>query len=122
MSFLGNLVWIIFGGFIAAVGYFIGGLLLCLTIIGIPFGVKAIELSGQILAPFGRQIVTLPRGSGCFALLFNIVWLFVFGWEIALVHLVSGVVLTITIIGIPFANQHFKLIPVALFPFTYKLQ
>ena len=121
MSLLGNIIWLIFGGFIAGVGYIIGGLLLCLTIIGIPFGIKAIEFGFMVMLPFGKNVVNAPAGDGCVAMIFNIIWLVLFGWEIALAHAVFGLILGITIIGIPFAVQHFKLIPVALLPFTYRL-
>ena len=122
MSILGNLIWLIFGGFIAGLGYILGGLLLCLTIIGIPLGRRAIELGGATFAPFGKDVVENPGGSGCLSIVMSIIWVVLFGWEIALAHLVSGVLLGITIIGIPFAKQHFKLLPVALFPFRYTLQ
>ena len=122
MSILGNLIWLIFGGFIAGLGYILGGLLLCLTIIGIPLGRRAIELGRATFAPFGKDVVENPGGSGCVSIVMSIIWVVLFGWEIALAHLVSGVLLGITIIGIPFAKQHFKLLPVALFPFRYTLQ
>ena len=121
MSLIGNIIWLILGGFIAGVGYIIGGLLLCLTIIGIPFGIKAIEFGFTAMMPFGKNVVNTSSGDGCLPMVFNIIWLIAFGWEIALVHLFFGLLLGVTIIGLPFAIQHFKLIPVALLPFTYKL-
>jgi uncharacterized membrane protein YccF (DUF307 family) len=121
MSFLGNLIWLIFGGFVAGIGYIIGGLLLCVTIIGIPFGTKAIRFGTSIMLPFGKDIEKQSGGDGPFAMVFNVVWLVFFGWEIAIAHLISGLILTITIIGIPFGRKHFQLIPVSLFPFTYTL-
>ena len=121
MSLIGNIIWLIFGGFIAGVGYIIGGLLLCLTIIGIPFGIKAIEFGFMAMLPFGKDVVNVSSGDGCLSMVFNIIWLLLFGWGIALAHAVFGLILGITIIGLPFAVQHFKLIPVALLPFTYKL-
>ena len=121
MSLIGNIIWLILGGFIAGVGYIIGGLLLCLTIIGIPFGIKAIEFGFTAMMPFGKDVVNTSSGDGCLPMVFNIIWLIAFGWEIALVHLFFGLLLGVTIIGLPFAIQHFKLIPVALLPFTYKL-
>ena len=121
MSLIGNIIWLILGGFIAGAGYIIGGLLLCLTIIGIPFGIKAIEFGFMALLPFGKDVVNTSADDGCLPMIFNIIWLIAFGWEIALVHLFFGLLLGVTIIGIPFALQHFKLIPVALLPFTYKL-
>ncbi len=121
MSLVGNIIWLIFGGLIAGAGYIIGGLLLCLTIIGIPFGIKAIEFGFAVMLPFGKDVVSTSSDGGCLAMLFNIIWLLAFGWEIALAHAVFGLILGVTIVGIPFAIQHFKLIPVALLPFTYRL-
>ncbi len=122
MNLLGNIIWLIFGGFIAGLGYIMGGLLLCLTIVGIPFGVQAMRLGVATFAPFGKSVTPTSRSQGCLPLLFDIVWILLFGWEIALAHLTSAVLLGITIIGIPFAVQHLKLIPVALFPFGQELR
>ena len=122
MSLLGNIIWLIFGGFIAGIGYILGGLLMCLTIIGIPFGQQAIKLGIATMTPFGREIVVTPSAGTFLNTVFNILWVILFGWELALAHLVSGLLLAITIIGIPFALQHFKLIPLALFPFGRKLR
>jgi uncharacterized membrane protein YccF (DUF307 family) len=122
MNLLGNIIWLIFGGFLAGLGYIMGGLLLCLTIIGIPFGVQAMRLGVATFAPFGKSVVPTSRSQGCLPLTFDIIWILLFGWEIALAHLTSAVLLGITIIGIPFAIQHLKLIPVALFPFGQELR
>ena len=122
MSFLGNLIWLIFGGFLSGLGYIIGGLLTCLTIIGIPFGVQAIKLGAATMTPFGREIVASEAADNPLNLLFNILWAILFGWEIAVSHLTHGAILAITIIGLPFAKQHFKLIPLALFPFGKELR
>jgi uncharacterized membrane protein YccF (DUF307 family) len=122
MSCLGNIVWLIFGGFLAGLGYIVGGLLLCLTIIGIPFGIQSIQLGIATFAPFGKEVVPTPRAGGLLALVFDVIWIVLFGWEIALAHLIGAGILAITIIGIPFAMQHIKLIPVALFPFQYRLE
>lgn len=122
MSLIGNILWLIFGGFIAGMGYIIGGLLLCLTIIGIPFGLQSIRIGVANFTPFGKEIVEANRTGGCLGLVFDIIWVVLFGWEIAIAHLISAGVLAITIVGIPFALQHLKLIPVALFPFNYELK
>lgn len=122
MSFLGNLLWIIFGGLVAALGYFIGGLLLCLTIVGIPFGLQSFRLGAAVLAPFGKEVVPNERAEGGLALLFDILWIILFGWEIAIAHLTLAFFLAITIIGLPFAKQHLKLVPVALLPFGRELR
>lgn len=122
MTLLGNIIWLIFGGFIAGLGYIIGGLLMCLTIVGIPFGVQAIKLGVATFAPFGKEVVEIDHANSPLRILFNILWLVLFGWEIALAHLGSAALLAITIIGIPFALQHIKLIPLALFPFGRDLR
>ncbi len=117
MSTLGNVVWLIFGGFLAALGYIIGGLLLCITVVGIPFGLQSMKIGIAILAPFGREVVEESQANSTLRILFNVLWLVLFGWEIALAHLLSALILTITVVGIPFAKQHIKLIPLSLFPF-----
>jgi uncharacterized membrane protein YccF (DUF307 family) len=120
MSGLGNIIWLIFGGFIVSLGYIIGGALLCLTIVGIPFGLQSIRLGIAALMPFGKSVVASTTGRGL-KTLFDVVWIVLFGWEIALAHLLSALILAITIVGIPFARQHMKLVKVALFPFSYDL-
>lgn len=116
MSLLGNIVWFLMGGFLTALLYVLGGLLLCVTIVGIPFGLKIVRLGILALFPFGRTVTPKPV-SGCLSTFFNVVWI-VFGWwEIALLHLVFGLVLCITVVGIPFGLQHFKLASYSLFPF-----
>jgi uncharacterized membrane protein YccF (DUF307 family) len=122
MSLLGNLLWILLGGFIISIEYLIGGFLLCVTIIGIPFGLQCFKLGILALFPFGRKIVTRPTGSGFLATIFNIIWLFIGGIWIALTHLFFAVLLAITIIGLPFAKQHAKLATLALTPFGKDLQ
>ena len=117
MSLLGNLIWLIFGGFICGLWWILGGLLMCLTIIGIPFGVQAIKIGFATMAPFGRELVEAPDANDPMQIVFNILWAIVFGWELALAHAFSALLLTISIVGIPFAAQHVKLIPLTLFPF-----
>ncbi len=122
MSFLGNLIWLIFGGLLTGLGYILGGLLLCLTIVGIPFGLQSIRLGVATLTPFGKEVVSEEKGAGFLRMVFNVIWILLFGWEIALAHLVGALLLAVTIIGLPFARQHIKLIPVALFPFSFALR
>jgi len=117
MNFIGNIIWFIFGGFFASLGYFFGGLILCLTIIGIPFGIQCFKLAGLVLFPFGKRVVNKPSASGCLNLIANIVWILFGGLFTALNHLFWAVVLAITIIGIPFAKQHLKLLELSLMPF-----
>jgi uncharacterized membrane protein YccF (DUF307 family) len=121
MSVLGNILWLIFGGLLTGLGYILGGVLLCLTIVGIPFGLQSIRLGLATFAPFGKEVVESPSGTGCLKVAFDIIWILLFGWEIAVAHAITGAILFITIIGIPFARQHFKLLPVSLFPFSYQL-
>lgn len=122
MSFLGNLIWLIFGGLLTGLGYILGGLAMCITIVGIPFGLQSINLGLATFAPFGKEVVAEAHGDGMLRMVFDIVWIVLFGWEIAVAHFVAGLIFTITIVGIPFGKQHFKLIPVALFPFSYSLK
>jgi uncharacterized membrane protein YccF (DUF307 family) len=116
MKTIGNILWFIFGGLWFALGYALAGLILCITIIGIPFGIQAFKLAGYSLWPFGRTVIASPQG-GCLETGFNILWLVLFGWEIFLAHLALGAVLCITIIGIPFGIQAFKISVLALWPF-----
>jgi len=116
-NLLGNIIWLIFGGFIAAMGYFIGGLLLCLTIVGIPFGLQCFKIGLFVLRPFGLQAVSSGGSSGCLSLLLNVIWIICGGLATAIAHLTFGIILCLTIIGIPFGLQHFKLIEVSLMPF-----
>ena len=118
MNFIGNLIWLIFGGFAAALGYIFGGFILCLTIIGIPFGLQCFKLAGLVLWPFGKKIIPANNGMGCISLFCNIIWLICGGLYTAFVHLVFAALLFITIIGIPFARQHLKLMEVSLMPFS----
>lgn len=122
MSFIGNIIWLIFGGFLAGMGYILGGLLFCLTIIGIPFGMQAVKLGIATMTPFGKTIVATDQAAAPSRILLNILWAVLFGWEIAITHLLHGLFLAITIIGIPFAKQHFKLIPIALAPFGREIE
>ncbi len=122
MSLLGNILWLIFGGLLSGLGYILGGIALCLTIVGIPFGLQAIRLGVATLAPFGKEVRPAPGSGGALRLVFDVLWLLLFGWEIAVAHAVHALVLALTVIGIPFALQHLKLIPVALLPFTHELR
>ena len=122
MSLLGNILWLIFGGLLTGLGYILGGIVLCLTIIGIPFGLQSIKLGFAVFAPFGKNLVELDNANGVLNLVFNVIWLLLFGWPIAVAHATSALILAITIIGIPFSVQHLKLIPLSLLPFGRDLQ
>ena len=116
MKLLGNIIWFVFGGVEIAFEYFVSGLFLCITIIGIPFGLQAFKLGQLAIWPFGSR-VTKSTSSGCLNAVMNIIWFFVGGIWIALTHLLFGLLFCITIVGIPFGKQHFKLMHIALVPF-----
>ena len=117
MSLLGNLVWLLFGGFLTGLGYLVLGAVMCLTIVGIPFGLQAIKVGLASFAPFGMEIEEAPGSGGALQTVANLIWLVFAGWALAVHHLFWGLVLALTIIGLPFAQQHIKLIPISLFPF-----
>jgi uncharacterized membrane protein YccF (DUF307 family) len=114
---IGNVLWFVLAGIWLAISYALSGLVLCITIIGIPFGVQAFKMAGFSLWPFGRHVEPRPDSGGCLQTVFNVIWLVLFGWGIFLAHLVAGALLCITIIGIPFGVQAFKLSVLALWPF-----
>lgn len=122
MSLLGNILWLIFGGFIAGMIHLLGGCILCLTIIGFPLGLQSFRIGWATFAPFGKEVVEHRDANSPLRLIFNVIWLVAFGWEIAVAHLASALVLAVTIIGIPFAMQHLKLVPIALLPFGRELR
>ena len=122
MSLIGNILWVVFGGLLASLGYLLGGLALCITIVGIPFGLQCFRMAGSVLAPFGKEVTNVPREGGVLGTVFNVIWILLFGWGIAVSHLASALICGITIIGIPFAIQHVKLVVVALLPFGHKLR
>ena len=117
MKFLGNILWFVRGGFLVSLYYFVVGLLFCLTIVGIPFGLQLIKMAGFALWPFGRNVSSGPNDGGCLSILMNVIWILCGGIEIAMLHLTFGVVLCMTIVGIPFGLQHFKMSLLALTPF-----
>ncbi|MFC0233650.1 YccF domain-containing protein [Vagococcus entomophilus] len=114
MNLLGNIIWFIFGGFVGGVSWLLAGMLWCVTIVGIPIGLQCFKLAGLSFWPFEKDVV---YGTSSISLLVNIIWLIVSGIPIALGHFFSGVILCITIIGIPFGKQSFKLARLALMPF-----
>jgi uncharacterized membrane protein YccF (DUF307 family) len=117
MRLLLNILWIVLGGgIIVCLEYLLGGLLLCLTIIGIPFGVQCFKLAGLALLPFGKDIRDAP-GASAIGCLLNVFWIIVAGIWIFLSHITLALGLALTIIGIPFAIQHVKLAMLALAPF-----
>jgi uncharacterized membrane protein YccF (DUF307 family) len=117
MRTIGNILWFVFAGLWLGLGYAVAGLLLCITIIGIPFGIQAFKLAGFVLWPFGRTVVRIPGESGVLEVVFNLIWLVLFGWELFIGTIVAGLILCVTIIGIPFGIQAFKLSTLSLWPF-----
>jgi uncharacterized membrane protein YccF (DUF307 family) len=117
MSFIGNLIWLLFGGIFIAIEYFISSLLLMITIIGIPFGFQTMKLGMLALWPFGYTTRQTGSGAGCLSLFMNVLWILTGGIWICVSHLFFGILLSITIIGIPWGRQHFKLAGLALSPF-----
>ena len=114
MKIIGNIIWFLFGGFLMALCWVITGIFYCVTIIGIPIGLQAFKLAGLALWPFGKQVI---YGGGAGSFILNIIWIIFGGLLLALSHLFWGILFSITIIGIPFGKQHFKLAKLALMPF-----
>jgi uncharacterized membrane protein YccF (DUF307 family) len=115
MRTLLNVIWFIFSGFWLWVGYMVAGVICCILIVTIPFGIASFRMANYAVWPFGREVIDRPT-SGLLALLGNIIWLIVAGWWLALTHIITGAALCITIIGIPMGIANFKLIPVSLMP------
>jgi len=116
MRVLLNIIWLVLAGFWACVGWLIAALVMFVLIITIPFGVQAVKIAVFSLWPFGRTLVRRPT-AGLGSTIGNVIWVLLAGWWLALLHLVSGIALAITVIGIPLALGNFKLIPVSLRPF-----
>lgn len=114
MRLLGNIIWFIFGGWLNFLGWMLAGVVCCITIIGIPFGVQCFKFANLTVMPFGKDI---EFHGGAVSLLINIIWILVFGWEMALANLASALIMCITIIGIPFAGQFVKIAKLWLMPF-----
>ena len=110
-----NLIWLVLAGFWLALGYVLAGLICCILIITIPFGIASFRIANYALWPFGRTMVDKP-GAGAGSVVGNVIWVIVAGWWLALGHLVTGIALCVTIIGIPLGLANFKLIPISLVP------
>jgi uncharacterized membrane protein YccF (DUF307 family) len=120
MRMLLNLIWLVLCGLWMAIFYLLAGLLALVLIITIPFGIAALRIAAYVLWPFGRTIE--PRSdAGAGALIGNIIWIVVFGWWLALGHLVTGVLLCLTIVGIPLGLANFKIIPISLVPLGVRI-
>jgi uncharacterized membrane protein YccF (DUF307 family) len=114
---LGNIIWVVLAGVWLALGYLIAGALTCITIIGIPFGIQSFKLAGYSLWPFGRMVVSRPDADVALGCLGNAIWLFLGGFWMTIAHLITGMLLCLTIIGIPLGLANFKLAGLALAPF-----
>lgn len=112
-----NVLWLLLGGIFTALEYLVSSLLMMITIVGIPFGMQTLKLAGLALWPFGKEVRSGERSGGCLYILMNVLWILLGGFGICLSHLFFGAILCITIIGIPFGMQHFKLAALALTPF-----
>lgn len=122
MKIIGNIIWLLFGGIFVALQYFISSIGLFITIIGIPFGLQTCKLGLLALWPFGSEIVHTDTPHGCLYTVMNIIWFFIGGLWIFLAHIFWGILFCITIIGIPFGLQHFKLAALALTPFGHTIK
>jgi uncharacterized membrane protein YccF (DUF307 family) len=122
LNLLLNIIWLIFGGFIVVMGYLLGAILLCITIIGIPFGIQCFKLAGLAVAPFGREIREKEPPGGALAVVMNIIWIILPGLELAILHLFLALAFAITIIGLPIAAQHLKMTRLALLPFGFEVR
>ena len=110
-----NIIWLVLSGIWLAILYTLAGVLMCLLIITIPFGIQAFKLAGYALWPFGRTVV-MKGDAGVPSAIGNVLWLVLIGWWLALAHVLTAIALALTIIGIPFASANLKLIPMALWP------
>jgi len=120
MTLLGNILWIIFGGLVGALLWIFFGIILSITIIGIPYGRQCFKMARLQLMPFGREVV--DEGTSSLGLLANLLWIVLFGWELALANLISALFFALTIIGLPFARQNLKLARLSLMPFGKRIR
>lgn len=121
MNLILNLIWVVFGGFFLALGYFFFGIIACLFIVTIPAGVASFRMAAFAIWPFGRTVVEPDRGTGGFSTLGNVIWFLVAGLWLALGHVTTAVAQAVTIVGIPLALANLKMIPVTCFPFGRKI-
>ncbi|MBQ5474522.1 MAG: YccF domain-containing protein [Lachnospiraceae bacterium] len=118
MNLIGNLIWIICGGLFSAIGWWLAGILWCITIVGIPVSLQCFKMSSLSLNPFGKEVIDEGGAVSC---LLNIIWFFVSGLELAIGNFIIGCILCVTIIGIPYGMQFFKIARLALFPFGARI-
>ena len=121
MKFLGNILWLIMGGLVVSLYFALMGMLFWMTVIGIPFGLQLIKMAGLALWPFGRDVHSDTNDGDCLAIIMNVIWIIFGGIEIALLHVGFGIACCLTIVGIPFGMQHFKMAILAFVPFGKKI-
>lgn len=117
MKLIGNIFWLLLGGLIIALYYYLVGAIFCLTIVGIPFGLQLFKIGTFALYPFGREVTSGDNDNGCLSIFMNVLWILLGGIEIAFLHFSFGIVCCLTIVGIPFGVQHFKMGILAIIPF-----
>lgn len=122
MNSVGNIFWLLLGGIVIAIIYYVVGLLMCITLIGIPFGVQLFKMGTYSLWPFGHELVDGPKEPGCISVFMNLIWILCGWWEIAILHLLCGLIFCISIVGIPFGLQHFKMAVGSIFPFGKEIR
>ena len=122
MNAIGNIIWLLLGGIVIALIYYVVGLLMCITIIGIPFGVQLFKLGTYALWPFGHELVYRPNEPGCLSTVMNLIWILLGWWEIAALHLACGLLFCITIVGIPWGLRHFRMAIASIFPFGKEIR
>ena len=115
MKTLLNIIWLVLAGFWLALGYVAAGILCCILIVTIPFGIASFRMASYALWPFGRTVVDKPT-AGAWSVIGNVIWILVAGWWLALMHIVTGILEAITIIGIPLALANWKMVPISLVP------
>ena len=118
MKIIGNILWFLLEGLWLAMVWALAGIVMCITVVGIPLGIQCFKLAGFVLFPFGKEI---QYGGGAGRFLLNLIWILLFGWELALAAVVMGLLWSVTIIGIPFGLQSFKLAKLAFMPFGSKI-
>jgi len=116
-----NILWLIFGGFLLALGYALAGVVCCVLVVTIPFGIAAFRMASYALWPFGREVVRKP-GAGLGSAIGNVIWIIVAGWWLALGHILTALTQFVTIIGIPFGIANLKLVPVSLTPLGHEVR
>lgn len=122
MNSVGNIFWLLLGGIVIAIIYYIVGLLMCITLIGIPFGIQLFKLGTYSLWPFGHELLDGPNEPGCVSVFMNLIWILCGWWEIAILHVFCGLIFCITLVGIPLGMQHFKMAVASIFPFGKEIR